>query len=540
MSTIYKNQRGFAIVYGLVVLVLATVAGTGLLVMTRQGRTGAGDYGNMRIVSQAALAACKACEGQFLDDPETALDILKKFKEDPSNKWLLGGPADAGSEQRVTLGSFTGASEYSACIVGFDETNYMIKIEGTGYGSNGGKKKVTAAYELQGLGRGNIPYSMPFGIFLGGQLENCNEPIHIDGDVYLSGKGLWGPDNQHFNQGGTINGNFKTAVSTNYLDIGQNLRITGNAFMQMGCWPNSGVFTVEGKAGFTYNFKNMNGSLSLKDDAYFRPTSNLPSANKVVGTAGHTVKYRPPATADRFTGFGTETSVAGLLTTDIANDLGMTTADELPMGYKLPTWGAGVVESVAGENYNGDLSAATVENYWTTHRDNGTLFQNEWLVMQLTHNIKITGGDFTRKAIWITGDYQLDGNGNFFNCSDESNTLIIVNGSGNISSMGPPNNGNFRGAIYVNTSYDYAMIYQFGSNSNFYGAIHHASETKFNINSGGADTARVLLTHPLAQTAMQEIVNTGIILSPGLTTPPERELALLDIKIRPRLLCMQM
>jgi type II secretory pathway pseudopilin PulG len=534
-----RNESGFALVYGLVVLLLASVGGTALLFMAQKDRTGASDYSQMRSASQAAMTAIKAFEGQLMNNPATAVSLLQGYVNNSSNKFLLGATPTASEQKQSLWGSAIGgiaSPQYSARILNFDKDNYFITIEGKGYGNNGGIKKVIASYQLAGLGKSDRPVNMPFGLFLGGQLQNCDKPLSVKADLYLSAQGASGPYNQHFNKGGTIYGNYKTAYSTNFVEIGAPLTITGKAFIQCGVWPNSGPFTINGIAGFTNNFYNQNANVECKSNAYFTSPANLPTDNKIVGTAGNTVRFNSPVTATKFTGFTTETQNSPAMTlATLATTLGMTSAAETPLGYSIPAWGAGVVQYVSG-----DISAATLDNYWTTHQANGTLFQDEWLVLQLTGTVGTLGGNFTRKAIWITGNNGLDGRGSFYNCSDESNTLIIVNGSGFIQSMGPADNYNFRGLIYVNTTCTWGMTYQFGLNSRMYGAIHHASNTIFTLNSGTADSVRIWTNDLLAQSALQEIVNTGIILAPGVVTPPAQTLVLQDLKIRPTLLSLQM
>ena len=119
------------------------------------------------------------------------------------------------------------------------------------------------------------------------------------------------------------------------------------------------------------------------------------------------------------------------------------------------------------------------------------------------------------------------------------NSLIIVNSTGHVSTMGVRDNCNFRGFIYVKCSYQYSQIYQVGDDSNIYGAIHHASDSKFNVNPGSADSLRLLFKDPLAQSAIQEICNTGIILAPGYTEPEFKPIVV-DAKIRPTMISMQL
>jgi len=526
------NNKGFAIVYSLIVLMLASIGGTALLFMTQQGHKGASDYAKMRSSSLAAVAALKSCEGQFQNDPNTALTLLKGYLQNNTNQWLLG-TAPSGTAQKKKFWVGADAPEYAARIVSYDDTSHYIVIEGIGYGAFGGRKKVIGGYQLGGIGLSDVPIGTTHALFLGGQLENCNEPLSIKGDVFISAQGPGGPYNQHFNQGGKITGNVKTAASGNYLEIGQPLTITGNAFFQCGLWPQSAI-TINGRAGFTNGYYNFNATINLFNNGYFIAPANIASPNKIVGQAGRTVTYSVPLTADRFIGFSTRTS-AVQTAASVAANVGMTTANEATFGYLLPAWGAGVVQNISG-----DVWGSTLENHWDAHEASGTLFQDEWLVLQMVGSIQPRGGAFTKKAIWLTGNNYFNGNGTFFNCSDESNNFIIANGSGAVQGVGPMDNSIFRGMVYVNTTNTGNMTYQFGSNSKMYGAIHHASATKFDINGGSADSAKIWFSEPLAQSGIQEIANTGILLAPGQSTAPVRTLVLKDVKIRPRLQFMQL
>lgn len=534
------NQRGFALVYALVVLLMASVAGTALLFMSQRGRGEATDYTKMRSSSLAAVAALKACEAQFQTEPTTTLAILRGYLYE-SKPWMLG-TAPSASPQKKSFWVGADAPQYAAKIVHYDSTTHYIVIEGIGYGSYGGRKKVIGGYMLGGLGQDGLGIGSSHALFLGGQLENCNDIMHIKGDVYLSTQGAGGPDNQHFNNGGKIEGNFKTGATTNYLDFTNPIRVTGNAFVQCGLTPQA-PFYVGGNAGFTKGFSNwMNPSpnvLYINGDAYFPQTYNIGFANCVDGNAGggKTSYYdNTKISSTRFKDFDNYIKIPWTSADSIAKRLGTTTADEKPFGLNLPaSWGTGVVQNVSGT-----ITSTALENYWIAHQNAGTLYQGKWLVLQLTGDVITGSGPFTRKAIWLTGNYSLSGNATFYNCSSESNTLIIVNGIGRISGFGPGDNCTFRGLLYCNSTSGTSMNYKFGMNSIWYGAIQHATSAKFNLNTGTADSVRIWYTHPLGQSAVQEIVNTGIILAPGLAAPPNRPVMLKDIKIRPRLQFMQL
>jgi hypothetical protein len=527
------NRNGFALVYSLVILVLASIGGTALLFMTQRGNIEASDYTSMRSSSLAAVAALKACEGQFLNDPNTALSLLKGYLYN-SKEWLLGS-APSSTPQKIPFWNGADSPEYAARIIGYDSVNQYVIIEGIGYGSYGGRKKAIGAYQLSGLGLSDNPIGTKYALFLGGQLENCNEPISIQGDVYLSAQGNnpWTNTTQHFNRGGKINGDFKTASTNQILDFTNTIWITGNAFWQCGLMPQAEL-RIDGLAGFTFTggYQNWNQTIQLKNNAWVIAPYNLPGS-RINGLSDKTVRYCNPVTSGCFTGFG-NIWPASLTASSIATSLGSTADDESTFGLSLPTWKSGVVENISG-----DVWGSTLENLWTAHEAAGTLFQEEWLVLQMNGTTRPKGGSFTKKAIIMTGNNYLNANGVFFNCSDEANLFIIANGSGALQGLGPGDDGNFRGMIYVNSSNLGNMTYQFGSNSRFYGVIHHASQTKFDINDGNADSARIWFGHPLGQSAMQEIANSGILTIPG-QTGTTRTMVLKDMKIRPTLQFMQL
>ncbi len=533
MNSRMNNERGFALVFGLVILLLATVGGTALLFMTQKDRTEASDYTKMRSASQVATAALKACEGAFQNDASVALAILKKYKSNNAYQWMFGTDANANSEHRITLGTAAGAPQYSARIIGYDDVNQYIIIEGIGYINNGGKKRVIATYKLAGLAMvtANMPI-LTYGLFLGGALQNCSSPISFNGDVYLSMDGCG--TCQHFNVGGTINGNLKTSATDNYLDIcGSGLTVTGKAFMRCKMMPQK-PFTVNGKAGFTNGFMNYTAPMQLKDDAFFIQTSTFGSANCVVGQGSHTVKYNSSIGADRFSGFGTKTPVT-LTAANVATELGMSPNNEATYTLNIPSWGTDVAQNVSGT-----VTGENVDSWWTAKQTAGKLYQNKWLVLTLNNTVTMNGGTFHKKVIWVTGSNSINCSKNWYNCDDASNTLLIVNSSGFLNDMGVADNCKFRGFIYVNTS-SANTSYKFGSHTTIYGAIHHANNSQFNLNDGPSDSVRINFTNPLGQSALQEIANSGIIVAPGAGGGSAAPiLTLIDLKIRPTLLSMQL
>jgi hypothetical protein len=550
MKYMINKQGGFAVVYGLIILMIATVGGTSILFMTMKDRVAGADYAGMRSSSEGAIAACKAFEGQCLTAPDVTLATLKNYIGDHSYKWLLGASAaNANSEQKIKFYDGTNAPSYSAQILGYDSVNSFIVIKGTGYDGMGGKKTAIASYQLGGLVYGGAP-STPFGysLFLGGAMENCNAATNVTGDVYLSLAGSTNP--QHLNSSTvTINGNLKTAPSANKLNpsggASGTLIITKNAFFQCPLEMGASI-NVQGKAGFTQGFTNFTYPIICGGDAYFIESSdfsctNCHSQRCATGQSNKICYYKSPVTSGHFYGFQSKTSTS--FTADqVAAALGMTASAENPDTVKIPTWGAGVVKLVHSNkdisNNDIPITVDSLLKWWDDQNNASKLYKNLWLVVQQDGNVKFgtgTGAQFTKKLIWITGDNILDGNTQWCDCTyngaSPSNTFIYVNGSGHLNNWGVPITKNFRGYIYVNSTSTSQQIFQFGANANFYGAINIEVGT-YDLNTGPLN----LICDP---SAASELASIGIIRAPSAASLPAPGLSLVDLKIRPTMLSIQ-
>jgi hypothetical protein len=510
-----NKNGGFAIVYGLIILLFVSLVGTSLLYLVRTDRESSIHYQNSQVALQAAQAGLKAVEGQLTVAPDTMTATLKKFMANSNYDYFFGiTVADAANMQMINLG---GGPKCSAKIIGFDSTNSLLTVEATGYDGIGARKRITATYKLSGLSAPSLKSIRPYALYLGGELDNCNAPINIKGDVYLS---MIGSDaNQYFNNGGTINGNLKTGTSNSFgLNSGGALTVTGNAFIRCAMEPQD-VFTVKGKAGFeNKGFSSFNSTFQLFGNSFFNESSSFGSSNCVVGHSTNYVQYNSGSGSTEFTGFSFKASVSTQMS--LADSLGMTAGDDACDTVKLPTWGSGVVKNVSGGPYSVDDVIA----WWNSQNSLGKLYNGEWLVVQQTSDIQMlvgSGTQFTKKVIWITGNFMLDGDiggtpaGGWYDCSSTSNTFIYVNGSGHLNNWGVPSNKSFRGFIYVNSTYAWGQIYKFGTGTTVNGAIEQAKGV-FDLNgttpSGGTFTVD-FSAGSSGQDAVQEIVDLGIVVA---------------------------
>jgi hypothetical protein len=418
----------------------------------------------------------------------------------------------------------------------------MIVIEGIGYGSNGGRKKVIASYRLDGFKLTDRPIGTNYALYLGGEIQNFNTTISIKGNVYFS---MVGTTNQQLNKGGIINGNFKTGGSSNKLIFNDNLTVTGNALVQCNISTQNNLFKIEGNAGFTNASlltSNSQREVRIDGNGYFTQTANFGDEDCIDGDdgGGTTVYYNTSkVSANRFKDFDHRAQIANSTLSYLESQLGFSSTDATFTTNFPATWDAGVVKLV-----HGGIDGPTVDSWWNVQKAAGKLYQNEWLVLKLDGDAHANTpvGTFSKKVILIDNNYTIDGYANWYNCTPESNTFIYITGnSSKFNDMGVANGSMFRGLIYVNSTTGSTVQYKFGTGSGtatFYGAIHHTSAS-FNLNSGGPWTLD-FSNGSLGQSAIQEIVNTGLLLAPGLTTPPPRIMTLVDLKIRPKLLNVQL
>lgn len=134
------NQNGFAVVYGIVVLFLASVTGFSLLYISQKDKGASADYSKMRTAAVASKAGLTAFERQCSNAPEQILDLVKKYTQDHNSKWLFGSVANSTEEQKISFWAGSDAPSFSARIMKFDPLSHLVQIEANGYGGLGKKE----------------------------------------------------------------------------------------------------------------------------------------------------------------------------------------------------------------------------------------------------------------------------------------------------------------------------------------------------------------------------------------------------------------
>lgn len=510
-----KND-GFAVVYGLAVLFLASVSGMSILYVSNKDRISVEDHSKIRSAASAARAALDAFEGQCQSQPDEVLKILKKFNQNSSNKWLLGSSGNASKEHRFKSWDGGDAPLFSANIMRFDSVNMLLQVQGNGFGGFGGKKRAIGIYKLKGL-KNDFSWRQKEAIYLAGEGRNIDFKINVNGDVFFGG-------DVHFNGsaiGSVINGDFKTGNSTKKSEFDVPITINGNALFQTSVEMIGSIgISINGKAGFEKSLYT-NPDIHIYGDAYVN--------NSITGTGrldlhNNSVTYSGlfnPITSKFYNSSPAPINNNGKI--DIPSMVDMSSEDNPHLIAGLNNIPSNKILKVSSYGWN-NVSAFELQSQYNYAAANGMLW-NGFMVLNVDKLISMQASPvpFTGKVIWIV-DKQITCNRNWYNCSATSNTLVYVRSGGYVENLG--SGTNFRGYVYVEGNG--RVTYSWANGNSFTGAVHHVSKTAgFHLNSG--ETWNITFD----MNVINEFIDIGVMQIPGTQ---KGVMVLNDIKLRPELL----
>ncbi len=549
-----SDERGFAVVYALVVLLIITMAGTAMLFLSRKDMGGGFNYSSMRSTSRAAEAALKACEGQMMNNPDTALAILKAFTKDNKYKWICN-PSVAASETEVRyeLNSGSGTSSYSTKIISFDSTSALLSVEGIGYGKFGAKKKATALYKLDGIEVVAPPVKTTtvlkgrYVLFIAKDGESFNFPATITGNVYFGGSFNMQNDNHDV----TINGNLKTGTSLSGLTtIQKKLLVNGNAYLQSGVTFQNRISTVTGRAGFERN-AGLNVNLIVNGDSVYSNSTSSGFA-QISMQSGCTFLHSGSFSSSRVSG-STVVSNGGAIS-DIGPRVGICPGNETGVTIdisKIPSTYIRTYTEVFGTGY----AVLTAEKMNTYYQNNPSKLWNGYLVINANTGSPqwdANPGTFNYKVIWLfhnTASYWNPPENRYIYNSGTGPGCVSIFYIGNGSQISPCGwTGTLRGYFYVDGNGGEAVKF-YNYNQTLLGAVHIMSSGNDPFEFTGPSTGSNILKLTYDESVIQELVDIGLATWPAgscevhatdSTTSSTHELKLVDLKIRPRLLSQQL
>jgi hypothetical protein len=513
-----RSNDGFAAVYGIVVLLVASIAGVSLITISQKDNISSIDQVKMRTAAVSAEAALRAVEQQCQNQPQVIIDIINKYVPLGSNNgnkgWLLSDSANWGSENRILLDStISNSPQYSARILSFNPDNMLMQVEGFGYGDNSGKKKVIGLYQLNGV-EANLPYEK-FAVDIRGEARNFDRPIHITGNVCFG-------DAVTFNGGASgsiIDGTFQAVSTTQSVWFSGSVTFNQKALF-MGPVTSNVNFSLMDRAGFDQNI-SIDGIVDAHSDLYF---NNSVGGNQHFDMNGNTAHRGatviPPARISN------GSIVEDGPTIDVASVLSLSST--LPPALQFD------VSSIPPANilrssvvFGSQVDATAINNLYAS---SASALWNEYLVINVDNTLQMNriGGSnlVDHKTLWII-DGMLTVPSGWYDCGTTSMTVIYLRGNGSSNDLG--SNGYFRG--YIHLADHASVIYNWRTGNDFHGAIHHSSSvSSFQANSGG-----LVWNITIDESVLDELVILGLLKIPGISSP-SKQLVLTDLNIRPKII----
>jgi len=516
-----KDQNGFAIVYGLVVLFLVTLGGMSLLYISEKDKESSIDYSKMRDAAMASKAAHSAFIGQCEENPNFVIALLDSFSSDSKYKWLFNSSiSESVNEKRVSLWNGSDAPSFCARIMKYDTLEFAIQIEGRGFGGRGGQKKTTGIYKLEGIKR-EVPFPS-HALFLGSGFGNCDRPLTINGDVFAGG-------NSHINSSSSdivVNGNFKTG--TDEFSSNKRIIVNGKSYFRGNVKFQGYNPVFNGKTGIQGNVDidvapQVNGDLYLNGTYAGNSSINVgagPYVAKYVNGRFNPGKINVTAPAVK------EAQGSDI---DLASELQMADVDDEPPSLKSNL--ESYIQSKGGTVYNvSSLGLNFNTPGWNLNTAYSNSMYSKWngfLVIKVTGNLNLNafGNTFNGKAIWILDGVNFNAQ-KWYSSAPNSNTMIYLKNGARFNDFSFGDSKTFRGVIYNESSEQ--SQYKFGDNSEFRGSIIHTGSSRTQFQSGSS-TAEIRYD----KSVIDEYKDLGLLSAPSSF----KEIVILeDIRIRPQLL----
>jgi Tfp pilus assembly protein PilX len=463
------NERGIAILMAMFVLFVVTIAGITIIVTASSDKISSGNSSAIRNVLTAANASLIACENQLSKDPQVITEVLNKYINDNSYKWLLVSSAsDSKNAKKVNMGD--SRLKYSVEISAYDKINNILQIQGTGYGNSSEEKHITSIYKLTGLRYVEPSHEVKYALYLAGSGRNIDNIIDVTGDVYCG-------SDFHFNSGAansTVHGVLKTGKNTNLESSSDATGLVIDSAVYIGTkFKINNSITFKGKTGIE-GLMSIGALMTIKSDAWFNDTN---SGSSSINLSSNTVHHSGKIKMSRVTN-GIEDNRHSTIT-DIVSQLAVGSVNDNP--WTVDTAGLQAKAIIIPASITSDIINKMYDTCSSSHKVNGYMVLYDGLS---SVGLNPSATAFKCKVIWILRN-GLNINGVFSTMLPASRMFIYACGNAQINGFGGPNNALFNGVVYLT---DNAKITLAGTGTNtIQGAIHLASSSaSWQLNSGSA------------------------------------------------------
>ena len=519
VKKVLKNQAGFAVLLGLFVLFMVTIAGLSVIVLAQKDKVSSGDSAKIREVAVAANASMKAFENQLKAQPQLMAQILNKYVVNNNYKWLLvSDTSSAKVEKKVPLG--TNGLSYSVKITAYDDVNQVVQVTGTGYGRGNEQKCVVAMYKLSGLQKivTGETRNAKYALYLAGDGRNFDSKMNIAGDVYCG-------NDFHFNGGATgssIAGFLKTGKNTSKQ----------SSFDASGVSIDSGVYIGTGlKLNGTVTSKGLLGvegpmvldaMLYCNADAWFNDANG--GSNKI-NMSSSIIHHSGKIDMSRVVAASEDNKSATI--TDIVDQIGLgSTIDSV---WTVDTTGLYAKALPLPSSITAEILQVMYDTCSVSNKVNGYMVvYDQWGSIA----VNSSSAAFNGKVIFLL-KYGLNVNKQFFNMTSSSRVFIYAYNWATLNGFGGPAANLFNGVVFLNDNAGISMSWS-GLNT-INGAIHVASTASSWQCNGGSGS----LNLSFSESIVSEFELMGILHRPVssgvVTTVVTDAVTLTDMKIRPQL-----
>jgi hypothetical protein len=519
-QSLWCNSGGFAVVYGIVLLLVASIAGVSLITISQKDHISSIDQVKMRAAAVSAEAALTAVEQQCEKQPQVVVDILNKYvavKNNASGKgWLLASANNWEQETRIPLDlTVSNPPQYSARILSYDNTSNIMQVEGYGYGGSGGRKKAIGIYQLSGVSQ-----SAPFdrhAFYMIGEAQNFDKPVNITGNVYFAGCVT-----SNGTGASVINGTFQAMSTTQTVLFQSSFTFNGNALF-MGPTTLQGVTYFNQKAGFNKTVTLNAGPHQAKQDLYFNnsiSSNNTTNVFNLNGNKAHTTTTYPVPAARVTNG----TIVQDGAAIDVATAVSLSSTLKDPFQFDISVIPASYIKTVSG-NINA-TQINTLSKSSTLWKGYLVIKPAAYAAVQRTGNASTS--TLTCNTIWIIENMMFSNDG-WYDCAPNTMTILAFRSKGQLNGLG--SGGYFRG--YIHAADNYNITYAWKAGNNFIGAVHHVSPTgKFQMNS-----CTGVWNITWSDEVIQQLIDDGLVKVPGGgTAAGTGQLTLSDFSLKPKIL----
>jgi hypothetical protein len=510
-----KSNHGFAAVYGIVILLVASIAGVALITISQKDTISSIDQIKMRTAAVSAEAALRAVEQQCDNQSQVIADIINKYIKLGSSTsgkgWLLSTATNWDRENKISLDStIANPPQYSARILSFNPDNMMMQVEGFGYGGTSGRKKVIGFYQLNGVDA-VLPYSK-YAIDIRCEAQYFDRPIIVNGNVCFS-------DRLQFNGGASgsiINGTFQAVSKTAQVTFAGSVTFKDKALF-MGPVSSNVAFTLMNKSGFNSSVY-VDGIVDTRSDAYFNNTINGNRSFNMNGNTAHR-----GATAINAARISNGSLVQDGASVNVGAALALSDTLPPPLQFDISSIPPANIKR-SSVVFGPQVDATQVNNLYAS---SGSSLWNNYLVIKVDNSLqmnRIAGNIVNCKTLWIIEGSMTVPTG-WYDCGTGTMTVIYLRSHGSINDLGSI--GYFRG--YIHAADTSSIIYNWRTGNNFYGAMHHSStKTSFQLNTGSTFNITI------DETVLDELMTLGLLKIQS-ATPVTKQVVVTDMKIRPRI-----